>query len=70
MQTVVIGDQGTEWTDNPRDLMSFEVDKIKAISFLEGVKLHRQWTNSTLTAATRAVKALNLIHQGMNKVAP
>ena len=58
MQTRVIGDQGTEWTDNPRVLASAEAEQIKAVSFLDGVKLHRQFTNSTLAAATRAVRQL------------
>lgn len=59
MKTVIIGDQGVDWTDNPRPLTKDETAQIHAAGYgLEGIKLHRQFTNSTLRAALHAVKAL------------
>ena len=59
MQTVIIGDKGTEWTENPRTLTDDEATQIKAMGRLEAVKMHRQITSSTLRAALNAVSALH-----------
>lgn len=58
MQFEIIGDTGVEWTDNPRALTTDETAQIKAVGRLAGIKLHRQFTNSTLLAAKNAVEAL------------
>jgi hypothetical protein len=58
MKTVIIGNPGIEWTDNPRALTKDEGDQIKALGRLDGIKLHRQFTSSTLLAANNAVAAL------------
>ena len=58
MQTEIIGDKGVDWTDNPRTLTTDEAAQIKAVGRLRGIKLHRQFTSSTLLAAKRAVEAL------------
>ena len=58
MEREVIGDVGTEWTDSPRDLSVIEAVAIRQAGRLEGVKLHRHLTNSTLAAAVRIVDAI------------
>jgi len=58
MKIEIIGDPGTEWTDTPRALTKNETDQIKAAGRLDGIKLHRQFTNSTLLAAKNAVEAI------------
>jgi len=63
MNVEIVGDKGTEWTDNPRALTKDETAAINAAGYLEGVKLHRQFTNSTLAAAVSAVKSI----QGDNR---
>ena len=50
--------KGMDWTDNPRDVTREEAAQIKAVGRLDGIKLHRQLTNSTLSAAMRAVEKL------------
>ena len=58
MQIEIVGDKGIEWTDTPRALTDDEAAKIKAAGRLDGIKLHRQFTKSTLLAAKNAVEAL------------
>jgi hypothetical protein len=58
MKIEIIGDHGTEWTDAPRALTKDEIDQIKVVGRLDGIKLHRQFTNSTLLAAKNAVEAI------------
>lgn len=55
MQVEVVGDPGIEWTDNPRMLTQNEIDQIAKVGRLEGIKLHRTFTRSTLAAAAREV---------------
>jgi hypothetical protein len=49
---------GTQWTDDPRDLEQEEINEIRTMSRVEAVRLHRRLTRSTLTAAIRAVDAV------------
>ena len=58
MECEVIGDAGTEWTNSPRDLSANETAYILQASRLEGVRLHRHLTQSTLAAAVRIVDAI------------
>lgn len=58
MDVEIIGDSGTEWTDNPRALTQNEIDQIARVGRIEGIKLHRTFTQLTLKAA---VRELNLI---------
>lgn len=55
MEVEIIGSSGTEWTDNPRALTQNEIDQIAKVGRLEGIKLHRTFTQSTLAAAVREV---------------
>ena len=58
MQIEIIGDKGTEWTDSPRPVTQAEAAQIKAATRIDGIKLHRQFTNSTLRAAHIVVSEL------------
>lgn len=58
MKFEIMGNPGKEWTDNPRALTKDETAQIKALGRLDGIKLHRQFTNSTLLAAKNAVEAI------------
>lgn len=48
-----------EFTDSPRALTAYEQQRIRQSSRRDGIKLHREWTRSTLKAAIREVDALN-----------
>jgi hypothetical protein len=58
MEIEIIGDAGTDPTDTPRDLSPDEAACIVAAGRLNGIKIHRQLTSSTLPAAIRAVDQL------------
>jgi len=58
METIVIGDAGVDWIDTPRALTNDETAAINAVGYLQGIKLHRQFTHSTLRAAVAAVKSI------------
>jgi hypothetical protein len=58
METEIIGEPGTAWTDAPRELTREERQEIAGLSRVDGVKLHRALTRSTLAAAVRVVDAL------------
>jgi len=58
MKVEIIGNPGTEWTDNPRSLTKDEVNQIKALGYLDGVKMHRKLTKSTLSVAATIVRAI------------
>lgn len=42
-------------TDEPRALTGSEIAKIRTSERIEGVKLHREWTHSTLAAAVKII---------------
>ena len=54
----MVGNPGTSRTDNPRQLTADEERIIWQSGRLDAIKLHRQWTNSTLGAAVRCVDAI------------
>lgn len=58
MKTVIVGDPGVEWTNNPRALTNAEKEQIKQLTYVGGVKLHRELTKPTLKAASQAVNAI------------
>lgn len=51
----VVGD-ATPHTDTPRDMTDAEKAEVRRAGRLEGIKLHRAWTHSTLRAAIRRVE--------------
>lgn len=55
---VDIQSRGAQFTEEPRALTVYEAQRIRQSSRLDGVKLHREWTHSTLAAAVRVVDAL------------
>jgi hypothetical protein len=55
METEIIGDGGTEWTDTPRALTEDERNWMRIEPRLKAIRLHRELTNSTLAAAIAAV---------------
>jgi len=59
MEMEIVGaDIATEWTDTPRALTDGEKHQVCAAGRLNGIKLHRQLTSSSLKAAISAVDAI------------
>ena len=55
---VVLPKGYVEATNTPRQLTDTERQEIKAAGRLSGIKLHRQWTNSTLHVAILCVDTI------------
>ena len=62
MEFKIIGGMDN-FTETPSDMTPEELAIVMDVKRLEAIKMHRQWTNSTMPAAIRCVDAALVRHE-------